>query len=134
MPRRFRLNPAGVVRFLQFLEHGRGGLIAADGPGGPVFRAKPGAAYIAKKAGVALLPIGAAVRDAITIDSWDRFEIPRPLTKAVVAIGEAMDVPEDVDGGQLEILSRHLESALNDLTAQAEVEAFTTPSARGSEE
>lgn len=122
----FSSESRGVIRFLQYLERGSGGLIAADGPGGPMFRAKPGAAYVAKRTGIALLPVAASIRDAIALDSWDRFEIPRPFTKAVLAIGEALDVPEEIDEEGLANLSAHLESVLNDLTAQAEVEAFAT--------
>lgn len=124
----FPTESRGVIRFLQFLERGRGGLIAADGPAGPMFHAKPGAAYMAKKTGVVLLPVAAAMRDAIALDSWDRFEIPRPFTKAVLAIGEALEVPEDLDEAQLEGLSSQLEDVLNKLTAQAEVEAFAAAS------
>ncbi len=120
----FPSESRGVIRFLQFLERGRGGLIAADGPGGPMFHAKPGATYMAKKTGVALLPVAAAIRDAIALDSWDRFEIPRPFTKAALVVGAAIDVPEDLDEAQLEALSRRLETELNDLTSAAEVEAF----------
>lgn len=122
----FPTESRGVIRFLQLLERGHGGLIAADGPSGPMFRAKPGAAYVAKKTGVALLPVAAAIRDAIALDSWDRFEIPRPFTKAVLAIGEAIEVPEELDDEGLQQLSNQLEVVLNDLTSQAEVEAFAT--------
>jgi lysophospholipid acyltransferase (LPLAT)-like uncharacterized protein len=119
----FPSEPRGVVRFLHLLERARGGVIAADGPGGPMFRAKPGAVFMAKKTGVALLPVGAAMRDAIEMDSWDRFEVPRPFTRAALAIGEAVEVPADIDDAGLERLSRHLESALNTLTAQAEAQS-----------
>lgn len=129
----FSTEARGVIRFLHYLERGSGGLIAADGPGGPMFRAKPGAAYVAKKTGVALLPVAAAIRDAIALDSWDRFEIPRPFTKAALAIGPTVEVPEEIDEEGLARLSGQLESALNDLTAQAEVEAFAQPSGRAKE-
>lgn len=120
----FTSESRGVIRFLQYLQRGRGGVIAADGPGGPVFRAKPGAAYVAKKTGVALVPVGAAMRDAIALDSWDRFEIPRAFTAAALVIGEPVDVHEDADEATLAALSQQLEVSLNDLTARAEVEAF----------
>lgn len=120
----FHSESRGVIRFLQHLERGTGGLIAADGPAGPMFRAKPGAAYAAKKTGVALLPVAAAIRDVVALDSWDRFEIPRPFSKAVLAIGQAIDVPEEIGDSELTRLSTQLESLLNDLTAQADVEAF----------
>lgn len=119
----FPSEPRGVIRFLQLLEHGRGGVIAADGPSGPMLRAKPGAVFMAKKTGVDLLPVGAAIRDAIAMDSWDRFEIPRPFTRAALIIGEPIDVPPDLNDAGLERLSRHLEVVLNDLTAEAEREA-----------
>lgn len=127
----FGSESRGVIRFLQYLQRGRGGVIAADGPGGPIFRAKPGAAYVAKKSGVALVPVGAAMRDVIALDSWDRFEIPRAFTKATLTIGEPIDVPEDMDEAGLDALSRRLEVVLNDLTAQAEVEAFALQTSLG---
>jgi len=124
---KFSSESRGVIRLLQYLARGQGGMIAADGPGGPMFRAKPGAAYVAKKTGVTLVPVGAAIRDAIALDSWDRFEIPQVFSKAAIVIGEPLEVPEAVDETGLERLSQRLEAVLNDLTAQAEVEAFARP-------
>ncbi len=120
----FPSEPRGVIRFLHLLAHGRGGVIAADGPSGPIFRAKPGAVFMAKKTGVDLLPVGAAIRDAVAMDSWDRFEIPRPFTRGALVIGEPIDVPPDLDDAGLDRLSQHLEEVLNDLTTEAENEAW----------
>lgn len=116
-------EPRGVIRFLQLLQRGRGGVIAADGPGGPMFRAKPGAVFMAKKTGVALLPVGAAMRDKVALDSWDRFEIPRPFTRAALVIGELVEVPADIDDATAERLSAHLETMMNALMARAEAKA-----------
>ncbi len=120
----FPSEPRGVIRFLHLLEQGRGGVIAADGPSGPTFHAKPGAVFMAKKTGVDLLPVGAAIRDAVAMDSWDRFEIPRAFTRAALVIGEPVHVPPRIDDEGLERLSHHLESVLNDLTIQAEEDAW----------
>jgi hypothetical protein len=120
----FASESRGVIRFLQLLEQGTGGIIAADGPSGPSYRAKPGATFIAKRAGVMLIPVGAAMRRSIVLDSWDHFEIPQPFSEAVLAIGEGVEVPNKATDGELEALSRGLETTLNDLTARAEVEAF----------
>jgi hypothetical protein len=116
----FSSESRGVVRFLHLLEAGRGGVIAADGPGGPMFRAKPGAVFMAKKTGVILLPVGAAMADKIALDSWDRFEIPRPFTRAALVIGEPLEVPPDVGDEEMERLSVALERVMNALTARAE--------------
>ncbi len=120
----------GVIRFLQVLGHSHGGVIAADGPAGPMFHAKPGAAFVAKKTGVSLIPVGAAMQHVITFESWDRFEIPEPFTKGALVAGTPIVVPDDIDDAGLADLSRHLELVLNDLTAQAEVEAFATRARR----
>jgi hypothetical protein len=120
-------EPRGVIRFLHLLESGRGGVIAADGPGGPMFRAKPGAVFMAKKTGVVLLPVGAAMADKIALDSWDRFEIPRPFTRGALMIGEPLEVPHDLDDEGVERLSRVLESVMNDLMARAEAKAGGAP-------
>lgn len=124
---RYPSESRGVIRFLQVLGRGSGGVIAADGPSGPMCHAKPGAVFVAKKTGVSLIPVGAALRHVIVLDSWDRFEIPEPFTKGALVIGAPIEVPDDVDDAGLDALSRRLEVVLNDLTTQAEVEAFATP-------
>ncbi len=120
----FASESRGVIRFLQMLETGLGGIIAADGPLGPSYRAKPGAAFVAKRSGVALVPVGAALRHAIIMDSWDHFEIPQPFSAAVLTIGEMITVPEQINDEALAALSKRLETILNDLTTRAELEAF----------
>ncbi|MDR7483441.1 MAG: hypothetical protein QN203_13150 [Armatimonadota bacterium] len=126
----FASESRGVIRFLQILQETAGGIIAADGPAGPPFRAKPGAAFVAKRAGVALVPVGAALLRGLALDSWDRFELPVPFSSAVLVIGELLTVPEDADDAALQALSRRLEAALNDLTARAEIEAFAVAPVR----
>jgi lysophospholipid acyltransferase (LPLAT)-like uncharacterized protein len=121
---RFASESRGVIRFLQHLSGGESGVIAADGPNGPIFQAKPGAAYVARKTGVALIPVGAAMRDVLALDSWDRFEIPQPFTKAAIVIGAPIVIPEDAADETLPILSEQIETVLNDLTARAEVEVY----------
>lgn len=122
----FASESRGVIRFLQMLETGAGGIIAADGPQGPSYRAKPGAAFLAKRAGVGLLPVGAALQRSVILDSWDRFEIPQPFSNAVLAIGEVIDVPDRAKDAELQALSERLETTLNTLTTAAELDAFAT--------
>lgn len=122
----FATEARGVARFLRMLETGAGGIIAADGPLGPMYRAKPGAAFVAKRAHVGLVPVGAAMEHSIVLDSWDRFEIPRPFSAAVLTIGGMISVPEQASEEELAALSKRLETVLNDLTTRAELEAFAS--------
>src|SRR5688572_4830110 len=48
----FASESRGILRFVQTLRDGQGGTIAADGPGGPSYEAKPGACFLAKKCSV----------------------------------------------------------------------------------
>ncbi len=52
----FKSESRGVLQFVEILRHGTGSVIAADGPAGPIYQAKPGPAFLAKKAGVTLVP------------------------------------------------------------------------------
>jgi lysophospholipid acyltransferase (LPLAT)-like uncharacterized protein len=83
-----------IVRALR-LHEGSGGLDAAfavDGPRGPYGVVHPGAAACAKRAGGVLVPIGSAARPAkVLARSWDRFTLPWPFARAVVALGPALD-------------------------------------------
>lgn len=126
----FASESRGVIRFLQMLESGAGGIIAADGPLGPSYRAKPGACFLAKRAGVALVPVGAALRSALVLDSWDQFEIPRPFSGAVLAIGEMITVSERANEDEMSAISKRLEAVLNDLTTAAELDVFAQPAAQ----
>ncbi len=63
------------------------GAITPDGPRGPREKAKPGIAAIASLAGVPVQAMGIAARPAIRLGSWDRFLIPLPGSRVVVAEG-----------------------------------------------
>lgn len=75
----FKSESRGVMKFVDVLRKGTGSVIAADGPAGPIYKAKPGPAFLAKKAGVTLVPLGAALANGFQMDQWDHFEVPSPL-------------------------------------------------------
>jgi len=114
----FASESRGVLRFVQTLKE-TGGAIAADGPDGPIYQAKPGACFLAKKSGVILLPIGAAISNGFRLDQWDRFEIPSLFSRGTIVIGEPIRVPKDCDDATLDRLRVDLESALNDADRRA---------------
>ena len=59
--------------------------ITADGPRGPVFVAKPGAAQLAELAGAPWLGCFYALPDrAWELGSWDRFLIPKPFARVTL--------------------------------------------------
>lgn len=67
-------------------------LFAVDGPRGPAFVAKRGAAQAALLAGAPLVPVGAGARWAIRLSRiWDDFLVVLPFSRVVVVVGAPLD-------------------------------------------
>jgi lysophospholipid acyltransferase (LPLAT)-like uncharacterized protein len=58
--------------------------ITADGPRGPVFIAKPGAAQLAQQVGAWVGCFYALPTRAWQLRSWDRFLIPKPFSRVIL--------------------------------------------------
>lgn len=89
----------------------------ADGPTGPIFKFKPGAAMLSQMTKAPMLPIAYAAKNAWYLGSWDRFMIPMPFTRVVVAVGETVSVAsvnKDLSPVQVQ-----MEQLINDLMIQA---------------
>lgn len=76
-----------LLAFTRTLEEGRDVAITPDGPRGPAGEFAPGALAAAQRSGAAIIPLGLHVQSAWRLRSWDRFVIPKPFTKAVLAYG-----------------------------------------------
>ncbi len=117
---RFSSESRGVLKYVETLRSGSGGAIAADGPSGPIFHAKPGACFLAKKTGVTLLPVGSAISAGARLDQWDHFEVPRMFCRAAIVVGLPIHIAADASDDSLEAGRLALEHALNRLTREAE--------------
>lgn len=96
-----RGSRAATVECLRAMEDGRDLGLAIDGPKGPRYIAKPGAAYFARKSGNPVIPLHIAVRKKWVMNSWDHFQVPVPFARAVVLTGHPIYVnldasPEEV--------------------------------------
>jgi lysophospholipid acyltransferase (LPLAT)-like uncharacterized protein len=88
-------------------------VINPDGPRGPRFKFKPGAVLLAQLSGRAMLPMAYAASRAWLIH-WDRFVLPMPGCRIVIAIGAPQEVPRVLDAAALEAIMRDMEQALRD--------------------
>lgn len=94
-------------------------VITPDGPRGPRFKFKPGALLLAQIAGRPLLPMAYAASRAWLI-SWDKFVLPWPFARIVIAIGPPVSVPRALPAGTtLESLQADMESQLHQLAQVA---------------
>jgi lysophospholipid acyltransferase (LPLAT)-like uncharacterized protein len=103
----------------KWVSDGRSAAITPDGPRGPRHVAHMGAVALAARTGKPIVPLGAAASPAWTLRSWDNFQVPKPGSRAVIAVGEPFYVPRSDD---LEPWRAQLETALNDAQAEAERE------------
>lgn len=83
-----------------------------DGPYGPRSEFKAGIVKMAQLSGAPLLPLAYAARRAWVLRTWDRFVIPRPFTRIVVAAGAPVEVPRDCSEAGVVELQRRMEREL----------------------
>ena len=62
--------------------------ITPDGPTGPIYKMKAGAVITARRSQIPLLLVGIGMKNKWILKSWDKFEIPKPFSKAVAIYSE----------------------------------------------
>ena len=70
--------------------------IAIDGPKGPIFEPKGGAIYIAQKSGLPIVIATGYVNKKWILKTWDRMEIPKPFSKAILYTGDPFYIDRDM--------------------------------------
>ena len=83
--------------------------ITPDGPRGPRFKFKAGAIFTAQISGKAVVPIAYAAKPAWILRTWDKFIIPPPFARVVIAIGEPYFPAKKLDDEQMAAAQRELE-------------------------
>ncbi len=94
--------------------------ITPDGPRGPRRRLAPGPVFLASKLGLPLVAMGFGYDRPWRMQSWDRFALPRPFSRARAVSSGEIFVPPDLNRDALEHFRNKVESLLNSLTAEAE--------------
>ena len=105
-----------LVEMARLVRRGCPAGFTVDGPRGPRRVAKTGALLLAKKTGRPVLPFAVTPRSFWRLGSWDRLQIPRPFTPAVVRLAPPLYVPADADDARLEHLRGELQRALERLS------------------
>jgi lysophospholipid acyltransferase (LPLAT)-like uncharacterized protein len=95
-------------------------VITPDGPKGPAFKFKAGALLLAQISQRPIIPFSYCA-SRVSMISWDRFVIPWPGARIVIAVGEPVYVAKGLDATALENLQVDMEHRLTKLfeTAKA---------------
>lgn len=108
-----------TVEMVRLMRRGCPAGFLIDGPKGPRQVAKMGAVLVAKKTGFPVLPFTVAPLHYWRARSWDATEIPKPFTRALVAIARPIEVPSDADEAELAARRDELQQALDELSRRA---------------
>ena len=104
-----------LVEMARLVRSGNHVGFTVDGPRGPRQIAKMGAVLLAKKTGQPILPFYVTAAHRWLAPSWDRLQVPLPLTRALVTVGPLIEVPADADESLLEAKLEELQRALDEL-------------------
>lgn len=94
--------------------------ITPDGPRGPANKFKAGAVITAKKSGVPLVLMGIGVKAKTKLNSWDKFQIPNPLSRINVIYSDSIYVDKKLSYDETSKVIEDCEKRLNELKAEAE--------------
>ena len=111
----------GLAVMAQRLEQGHDVAFTIDGPRGPRFVAKPGAAMLARRTGRPILTFHIGLERAWTLrKTWDQFQIPKPFTRAVLVIAPPIEVGENSTREELEQKHQEMQTMLERVRDAAE--------------
>jgi lysophospholipid acyltransferase (LPLAT)-like uncharacterized protein len=110
-----RGSHGATVEILRAMEKGQDVGLSIDGPRGPRYVAKPGAAFLAKKSGNPVLPFSISVEKKWMIKSWDHFQVPKPFSRAVVLIGNPVYVNGNASEEEIEMAEAKIQHLLEEL-------------------
>ncbi len=108
----------GLVEMIRAMKSGLAMGFTVDGPRGPRYEAKAGPVVLAKKTGNAILPFVVEPRKYWTVGSWDKMQIPKPFTRALVIYREPIFVSKDADKEEIDAKLRQLQTSLEDRAYQ----------------
>jgi lysophospholipid acyltransferase (LPLAT)-like uncharacterized protein len=107
-----RSGGSGLFALAKAVERGNPAVFTADGPRGPIYKAKPGAIKLAQVTGYDIGIFYAHPEKAWQLRSWDRFLIPKPFSRVAISWGRNVEVPPTDDPVTLEAKRLEVEEAL----------------------
>lgn len=110
-----RGSHGATVEALRALKNGKDVGVTMDGPQGPRYVAKRGAAFIARKSGSPVVPFSISVEKKWVMHSWDHFQIPKPFSRAIVLVGDPVYVDAGSTAEEMETVEARIQQTLDEL-------------------
>ncbi|MCC6477327.1 lysophospholipid acyltransferase family protein [bacterium] len=116
-----RGGSAAALAMIEKMAKGQAAAMICDGPRGPIYKMKPGAAYIALASGADVIPAIFASKHVMRFNSWDRFTVPLPFSRVLLYYGEP--IPHPGPDADLRAFTKLMEERLEALRAEVERDA-----------
>lgn len=100
------------------LQNGGSLAITPDGPKGPANEVQDGTIFMAKKAGVPIIPLGVGISRRKLMPTWDSYALPKPFCRCGLIFGEPLEI--SVDAGD-DDLKEALKNALDQVQGEAQM-------------
>lgn len=110
-----RGSHAATLQCLRALKAGKDLGLTIDGPQGPRYIAKPGAAFLARKSGNPVVPFNISSDRKWVLSSWDHFQIPKPFARVAVLFGEPIYVDADASDEEMRAAEARIQNSLDEL-------------------
>ncbi len=94
----------------------------SDGPTGPIHIFKPGAVMLAQLTQSPMLPIAYSASRYWEMKNWDKFIIPKPFSRIVIAVGEPHYIDKKSNAEKMEEERIKIETDMSKLIALTKAE------------
>ncbi len=111
---------SAMREMLKASEEGYDIAITPDGPRGPRYRVQNGIIELARRTGMAIIPVTFNASRKKVFRSWDRFLLPYPFSRGVFILGKPLLVPQQMGKGVFEQTRLLLERRLREITDRAD--------------
>ena len=112
----------GSQAIRQLKKHGEFSSITftPDGPKGPRREIALVPVYLASVLQMPIVAVGAGFENPWRLNTWDKFAIPRPFTRARMIFGPKIHLPRKMSREGLETSRQKIQNLITDLTVQSE--------------
>ena len=97
---------------IKSLQAGGSLAITPDGPRGPACEIQDGTIFMAKKAGVPVVPVGVGISPRKLMPTWDSYALPMPFGRCGLVFGAPISIPDEGDDGQVREMLRETLNAV----------------------
>lgn len=94
--------------------------ITPDGPRGPIHKLKIGGLIASVRTQKPIVLCGTAYSKKFVLNSWDKFEIPKPFSKAILVFSDKKYVKQGLSNSDYDKINSELGSELNVLQQEAQ--------------